>query len=88
MFGDYDPQKIQTVPQEMFPPTVVLTVGARYTTTTPEGKELSFRVIDIQPDAVILDFNHPLAGQHAVLAVRVENVRQATPEEFRMGRPL
>jgi FKBP-type peptidyl-prolyl cis-trans isomerase SlyD len=88
MFGDYEPQKIQTVPHDMFPPTVALTAGARYTTTTPEGKELSFRVMDIQPDVIILDFNHPLAGQRAILSVRVENVRQATPEEFRMGRPL
>jgi len=88
MFDDYDPQKIQNVPQDLFPPTVALTAGNRYTTTTPDGKELSFRVIDIQPDAVILDFNHPLAGQRAVLSVKVERVRQATPEEFRMGRPL
>jgi len=88
MFGDYDPQKIQSVPQDLFPPTVDMTADSWSTTPTPDGKELSFRVIDIQPDAIIVDFNHPLAGQRAVLFVKVERVRQATPEEFRMGRPL
>jgi FKBP-type peptidyl-prolyl cis-trans isomerase SlyD len=88
MFGDYDPQKIQTVPHELFPPSVTLTAGTRYTTATPEGKELSFRVLEIQPEVVIVDFNHPLAGQQAMLSVKVENVRPATPEEFRRGQPL
>jgi FKBP-type peptidyl-prolyl cis-trans isomerase SlyD len=88
LFGDYDPQKIQTVPHELFPPTVTLTAGTRYTTTTPEGQELSFSVIEIQPEVVIVDFNHPLAGQQAMLSVKVDSVRPATPEEFRRGRPL
>jgi len=88
LFGDYDPQKIQTVPYELFPPSVTLTVGDRYTTTTPEGEELSFGVLDIQPEAVIVDFNHPLAGQRAILSAKVESVRPATLEECRRGQPL
>jgi FKBP-type peptidyl-prolyl cis-trans isomerase SlyD len=88
MFGDYDPQKIQTVPHELFPSSVTLTAGARYATTTPEGKELSFGVLAIQPEVVIVDFNHPLAGQRALLSVTVESVRPASPEEFRRGQPL
>ncbi|MGE0822116.1 MAG: peptidylprolyl isomerase [Candidatus Binatia bacterium] len=88
VFGDYDPHKIQELPREAFPETDAFTPGARYTTVTPEGKEISFSVVDIQPTVVIVDFNHPLAGQKAVLAVKVEEVRQATPEECLQGRPL
>jgi FKBP-type peptidyl-prolyl cis-trans isomerase SlyD len=88
LFGNYDPKKIQTVPHELFSSSVTLTAGGRYTTTTPEGKELSFGVLDIQPEVVIVDFNHPLAGQRALLAVTVESVRPASPEEFRRGQPL
>lgn len=85
VFGDYDSQKVQSLSRDVFPPAVDLTVGERYTTTTPEGQELSFSVLEIQPDAVIIDLNHPLAGQSAVLHAKVEAVRQATPEEFRKG---
>lgn len=88
VFGEYDPRKIQELPREVFPPTIALTPGARYTTMTSEGKELSFSVVDLQPTAVVIDFNHPLAGQEAVLSVKVEEVRQATPEECAQRRPL
>ena len=85
-FGDHDPQKIQAVPREAFPATVALQQGSRYTTTTPDGKELSFTVIELQPETVVVDFNHPLAGQETLLSVKVEAVRHATPEELQNGR--
>ena len=87
-FGEYDPRKIQELPREVFPPTNTLTPGGRYTTTTSEGKVLSFGVVDVQPTSIVVDFNHPLAGQEIVLSVKVEEVRQATPEECTQGRPL
>ena len=85
-FGEYDPQKVQLVPREAFPPTTELQEGTRYTATTPEGKPLSFAVVEIQPEEVAVDFNHPLAGQRATLSVMVEGVRHATPEELQQAQ--
>jgi FKBP-type peptidyl-prolyl cis-trans isomerase SlyD len=85
-FGEHDPQKVQAIPREAFPATATLQQGARYTTTTPDGKELSFTIMELQPETIVVDFNHPLAGQVTVLSVKVEEVRHATPEEIQNGR--
>ena len=82
MFGEHDPQKVQTFPRDLFSSAMTFVEGKRYTTRTPEGKELAFRIVKIQPDTIMLDFNHPLAGQGAVLHATVNSVREATPEEI------
>ena len=86
-FGKYDPQKLQELPLEAFPPTITLVPGARYTTIA-SGKEISFGVVKVKPTTVVVDFNHALAGKKTVLSVKVEEVRQATPEECVERRPL
>ena len=86
-FGEHEQQKIQLVPREAVPTTVPLTEGNRYT-TTHKGKEMSFTVVEIQPAMVVLDFNHPLAGQSVVVSLKVVNVRQASPEELQQGRAI
>ena len=40
------------------------------------------RVIDVKPDAVVLDGNHPLAGETLRYSVVVRDVRPATEEEI------
>ncbi|MEO9103012.1 MAG: peptidylprolyl isomerase [Burkholderiaceae bacterium] len=41
----------------------------------------TYTVTDIYPEHVVLDGNHPLAGIALRLALKVESVRQATPDE-------
>ena len=86
-FGEHDEQKIKRVPRTAFPPTVTLIEGNRYT-TTEKGIDMSFTVVEIQPAMVVLDFNHPLAGQSVVVSLKVINVRQASPEELQQGRAM
>lgn len=43
---------------------------------------VSLRVLEVHPDRVLLDTNHPLAGQKIRLRVTVEGVRPADPEEL------
>ena len=40
------------------------------------------RVIEVRPDTVFLDGNHPLAGQDVTFDVEVLAVREATEEEL------
>lgn len=50
----------------------------------PEGgtHELQMRVIELSEEAVVLDGNHPLAGQRVTYRVRVRDVRPATADEL------
>jgi FKBP-type peptidyl-prolyl cis-trans isomerase SlyD len=39
----------------------------------------------VTDEGVLIDFNHPMAGQDLYFTVQVESIRQATPEEIDHG---
>lgn len=47
--------------------------------------ETELRVVEVTPDAITVDANHPLADQSLRFAVRVIDVRRATAEEIIAG---
>lgn len=46
-----------------------------------DDSSIEMRVVELRPDAVFLDANHPLAGQEVTFSVKVLSVRAATPDE-------
>ena len=40
---------------------------------------------DVTPDTVVVDGNHPLAGERLWFRAKVSDVRAATPEELAHG---
>jgi hypothetical protein len=40
------------------------------------------RVLEVLPDAVVVDMNHPLAGQRVRFEIKVAEVRPASAEEI------
>lgn len=51
----------------------------------PDGDTMIARIAEIKDQEVILDANHPLAGQRLHFDVEVVSVRQAQPEELAHG---
>jgi FKBP-type peptidyl-prolyl cis-trans isomerase SlyD len=47
-----------------------------------EGNPQPFTVVKIEGDEVVVDFNHPLAGQELVFNLYIRDVREATLEEL------
>jgi FKBP-type peptidyl-prolyl cis-trans isomerase SlyD len=84
-YGLVNSDMIQTVPMEHFKNIKDLQVGMRFQFNTATGATTILRAIEITPDNVILDGNHPLAGQHLNFAVEVLSVRAATEEELQHG---
>lgn len=79
LFGPYDPAGIVQVDRTEFPEDAELEKGM-VVTLTVEGDdeetsgELEARIAEIQPDAVILDTNPPLAGKAVVLEATVRGI--------------
>lgn len=69
-YGPIDPAAITEVPKAQVPPDA-LAVGARLRGSSRSGREVSVRVREIKDDTVVLDLNHPLAGQTLVFDVTV-----------------
>jgi FKBP-type peptidyl-prolyl cis-trans isomerase SlyD len=85
-FGDYDENLIRVEPKSVFPATVA--VGMQFE-GLPQGEDddrwVVYTVTDIAEDKVVIDGNHPLAGERLLFKCRVEDVRAATADEITHG---
>ena len=54
--------------------------------TDAQGNNLNGVVVEVKDDSVVMDFNHPLAGDDLFFSGTIVNVREATPEEIKDGR--
>ncbi len=89
-FGDYDELRVFLEPRNVFP--AELEEGMTFDgAALPAGAGANipadslYTVTDIYPDHVVLDGNHPLAGIAIRLSLKIESVREATPEEIAGG---
>lgn len=57
-------------------------VGATLPMMTEEGVQIQGKVLDITDNEVEMDFNHPFAGLTVKFDGKVDEVRDATPEEI------
>ena len=51
----------------------------------PADELVVYTVTDIADEQVVVDGNHPLAGERVWFKCTVQDVRPATPEELRHG---
>lgn len=86
-YGVHDPQGIFAVPRVAFPDGVTLSVGDSFIGEDDQGGAVPVRVIEVSEDKVVVDANHPLAGETLYFHVDVREVRDATLEELMQGGP-
>lgn len=88
-FGPYDLDKIVAVPRDEFPADAEICPGDEVPVSVrdeddedddadeDDGDEILARVVEVRPDTVFLDVNHPLAGRSLTFRMRVRAVRRA-----------
>jgi FKBP-type peptidyl-prolyl cis-trans isomerase SlyD len=69
----------------MFEGVDELEVGMQFHASAPDGSMQIVTIRDLEGDDVVVDGNHPLAGQRLNFAVKVVDVRDASPEEIAHG---
>jgi FKBP-type peptidyl-prolyl cis-trans isomerase SlyD len=79
-FGERDPEQILHVERAEFPPE--LAVGDEFEAEDESGDSRSLVVLEVTEDTVVLDSNHPLAGQAVTVSLQVEAVRPARGDEI------
>jgi FKBP-type peptidyl-prolyl cis-trans isomerase 2 len=82
-FGEIDNDLIHEVPRSEFDPEANPEPGDVFETTDEEGHSSYFVVKDLQPEAVVIDFNHPLAGKEVEFLITLKAVREATQEDIK-----
>jgi FKBP-type peptidyl-prolyl cis-trans isomerase SlyD len=85
-YGERDPDGVTEFPRDTFPSSLNLEVGEPVMMREKEGGE-SFQayVTELRTDTVLLDFNHPLAGETLHFRIRIAGLREPTSEELTHG---
>ncbi len=81
-FGERDDELVLEIERGEFPDPEKITPGDEFVAESPDGDEVVMRVVALKSDAVVVDANHPLAGQTLHYSVTVREVREATEEEI------
>ena len=84
-YGLYDESGVYSMDRSLFPADFELEVGMLLDLKDDNGEEMDAFVESITDDEVILDNNHPLAGETLHFAVEVLDIRPATAEEIDHG---
>ena len=84
-FGEYDAELVRVEAQDRFPGDVK--VGMQFEEAVGDGGDETrvFTVTDVTSGKVVVDGNHPLAGQRLRFDCTVVEVRAATAEELAHG---
>ena len=83
-FGDYDAELVHVEPRDKFPEQIE--VGMQFEGKGEEsGDTIVYTVTDIADEKVVVDGNHPLAGQTLHMECTIVGVREASAEEVSHG---
>lgn len=85
-YGEYNEEAQQEVPKEQFA-GIELAEGMTLYGQGEDGGTVQVTVKEIKEEAVVIDFNHPLAGKDLMFTVTINNIRDASAEEAMTGVP-
>lgn len=83
-YGEYSAEAVQEVPRNLFQGVDHIEPGMQFQAQTDDGMQVVV-VKDVSEDSIIVDGNHPLAGQRLNFDVQVVEIRDATAEELSHG---
>lgn len=84
-FGEYDADLLRVEPRNRFPDTLEVGMQFEGVPGENEGEAMIYTVTDITKDSVVVDANHPYAGERLWFQCTVSDVRPATDEEIEHG---
>lgn len=86
-FGEYDAELLRVEPRNRFPDTLEVGMQFEGVPGQNEDEAMIFTVTDITKDSVVVDANHPYAGERLWFKCAVKQVRAATEDEVEHGHP-
>lgn len=84
-YGERDQEAVTQLPLDMFGDQELPPVGAVLPLSDNHGNNFQAMVVEVTPEAVIADLNHPMAGRSLFFDVEILNARPATEEELAHG---
>ncbi|WP_158774621.1 FKBP-type peptidyl-prolyl cis-trans isomerase [Cobetia sp. L2A1] len=83
-YGEVQEALVQEVPRDAFQGVEDIEAGMQFQAQT-QGGPLMVTVTKVEGDTVVVDGNHPLAGETLNFDVQITEVREASAEELEHG---
>ncbi|RZS93796.1 FKBP-type peptidyl-prolyl cis-trans isomerase [Aquimarina brevivitae] len=74
-YGDVRKELFHTIKKEELPQEIKPEVGMGLVARNEDGSERQLRVSEVQEDAIVVDANHPLAGQDLVFELELIDIK-------------
>jgi FKBP-type peptidyl-prolyl cis-trans isomerase SlyD len=85
-YGDRDPDSVVEYQRDSFPSSLNFEVGEPVMMRDNEsGESHRAYITELRTDTVLLDFNHPLAGETLHFNIKIAGLREPTSEELTHG---
>ncbi len=89
-YGEFDPEAMAILPLSSFVidgklETEMLVPGRQIPMSDNEGNRLIGTIMEVKEEGVVLDFNHPMAGQNLYFTGKIEYLRRAELSEIAHG---
>lgn len=85
-YGERNDSMVQSVPRAQFGDDAdKIQLGSQFQVQDQSGQPLLVQVVDLKDDEIVLDANHPMAGETLHFEVKILSTREATSEELEKG---
>ena len=78
-YGPRNPDIVIEMPKDKFPKDLDIEVGMSLGMSDPQGQQFEVTIVEIKDDTVLLDANHPLAGQDLVFDLELVEIVGGSP---------
>ncbi len=78
-YGPRNPDMVIEMPKDRFPKDLDIEVGMPLGMSDQQGQQFQVTIVEIKEDVVLLDANHPLAGQDLVFDLELVEIVGGSP---------
>ena len=73
-YGEKEEERIVEFPKNQFPPELTPEVGMQLMMSDGSGQQLPVTIVEVKEESVVLDANHPLAGQDLIFDIQLVEI--------------
>ncbi|MEK7432609.1 MAG: peptidylprolyl isomerase [Cyanobacteriota bacterium] len=84
-YGDINPDGFQEIPKTVFPEDAEIELGMPFALMDEDNNYIPATIYEIEENHVLVDLNHPLAGEKLRFEVEVVDIKEASEEELAHG---
>lgn len=74
-YGDVQKELFQLVPKEHLPQDIQPEVGMGLVSKNQDGSERQLRISEVNDDSIVVDANHPLAGEDLIFELELLEIK-------------